>query len=125
MFNIYDNSGKKNGVELTEELVKLSENVRVERIISMGEVTPEGFWYDQEEDEFVCLVSGSARLEFKKRCENDRDLEKFKEINGLNSENYELEMNKGDCLLIPRHIVHRVSYTAVDNECIWLCVFVG
>lgn len=123
MFNIYDNSKKKKGEELMEEFAELGKNVRAERIISMGEVTPEGFWYDQEEDELVCLISGKARLEFKERYENDSDLKKFKEISGLKEDEYELEMNKGDCILIPRHIIHRVSYTSSDIECIWLCVF--
>ena len=30
--------------------------LRIERIVSWGQCSPEGFWYDQEEDEWVCLV---------------------------------------------------------------------
>jgi cupin 2 domain-containing protein len=40
-----------------------SAGVRIERIVSHGHASPSGFWYDQEEDEFVLLVSGAARLE--------------------------------------------------------------
>jgi hypothetical protein len=34
------------------------ESARVERIVSTGQVTPEGEWYDQVWDEFVLVVSG-------------------------------------------------------------------
>ena len=37
-------------------------NVRIERIVSTGQATPEGEWYDQAQDEFVLLVAGAARL---------------------------------------------------------------
>ena len=39
-----------------------NENARIERIVSDGHASPEGFWYDQEQDEWVLMVSGSAVL---------------------------------------------------------------
>ncbi len=48
---------------LPEELVEvLAENkqVRIERIVSTGHVSPEGFWYDQDEDDWVCLMQRRA-----------------------------------------------------------------
>ena len=36
---------------------------RVERIVSWGEVTPEGAWYDQDHDEWVIVVQGEGAVE--------------------------------------------------------------
>ena len=36
--------------------------VRVERIISTGQATPAGEWYDQAWDEWVLILSGAASL---------------------------------------------------------------
>ena len=36
--------------------------VRFERIVSLGQASPEGSWYDQEEAELVIVMSGRARL---------------------------------------------------------------
>ncbi|MGI9392075.1 MAG: cupin, partial [Parvibaculales bacterium] len=55
----------KLGSNLTEEEVTslLAEGgVRVERIVSTGQATPEGKWYDQEQDEWVILLRGGAGL---------------------------------------------------------------
>ena len=54
--------------KLPEELVEvLAENkhVRIERIVSTGQASPEGFWYDQEEHEWVVVLKGEAKLLFK------------------------------------------------------------
>ena len=48
--------------EVAEVLVQAS-HMRVERIVSQGQSSPEGFWYDQGENEFVLLVQGAARLQ--------------------------------------------------------------
>ena len=47
--------------ELTETLVT-AESVRIERIVSTGQASPEGFWYDQDEHEWVVLLAGSAAV---------------------------------------------------------------
>ena len=50
---------------LTEEVFETliaRPGVRLERILSMGQATPEGTWNDQGGDEWVLLVQGSARL---------------------------------------------------------------
>ncbi len=36
----------------------------IERIVSQGHRSPDGFWYDQKENEFVVLIAGAARLAF-------------------------------------------------------------
>jgi cupin 2 domain-containing protein len=82
-----------------------SENIRIERIVSRGQASPPGFWYDQETDEWVLLVKGSASLRF---------------LDGR-----EIALTPGDHLLIPRHMRHRVERTAPEGETVWLAVHYG
>ena len=52
---------------LSEELVQTlaeSDSVRIERIVSCGHSSPDGFWYDQHENEWVVVLRGAARLLF-------------------------------------------------------------
>jgi len=88
---------------LTEEAAAFlteNEHIRIERIISTGQVSE---WYDQAETEFVILLEGNAIIEYE---------------NGKN-----VAMSKGDTLLIKPHERHRVSYTSSSPLCVWLCVF--
>ncbi|RCL21761.1 cupin [Pseudomonas sp. AFG_SD02_1510_Pfu_092] len=78
--------------------------VRVERIVSTGQASPPGFWYDQAEGEWIVLVSGAAGLRFE-------------------HEDYTRLLAPGDCLDIPPHYRHRVEWTAPDTATIWLAVF--
>jgi len=89
----------------TEELVTLLEKpgLRIERIVSTGQVSPEGFWYDQSDDEWVVLLSGSAGLRF----ENETEIRKLK---------------PGDWLHIPAHTKHRVEWTDANAPSVWLAV---
>lgn len=87
--------------ELEQRLLAGSGAMRVERILSMGHTTPEGFWYDQEEDEWVALLEGSARVLF---------------ANGT-----EVSLTRGETLFIPRRARHRVTYSS--SPCIWLAIF--
>ena len=79
-------------------------NVRIERIISHGHASPEGFWYDQDQHEWVVVLKGVARLRF----ENDEQ---------------PVEMKPGDFVNIPAHRRHRVEWTTPDEPTIWLVVF--
>ena len=88
---------------LTEEVTTIlteNENIRIERIISTGQISD---WYDQEETEFVILLDGNAVIEF----ENNKSI----------------AMSKGDTLLIKPHERHRVSFTSSEPPCVWLCIF--
>lgn len=87
-----------------EEFTELfmSPHVRVERIVSHGHQSPEGFWYDQEENEWVILLEGEAEILF-------QDPEEC------------TILGKGDWLLIPRHKKHRVTRTS--SPAIWLAVW--
>jgi cupin 2 domain-containing protein len=87
--------------ELTEALVQ-AKHVRIERIVSQGHASPEGFWYDQAENEFVLLVQGAARLRFEEEV---------------------VEMEPGDWLDIPAHRRHQVEWTTPDEKTVWLAVF--
>ena len=78
-------------------------SVRIERIISHGHSSPEGFWYDQDQDEWVMLLQGAARIRFE---EGERAL----------------EMKPGDFVHIPAHQRHRVEWTKPDAHTIWLAV---
>ena len=91
--------------DLPEELVEVlaqGSHVRIERIVSDGHTSPDGFWYDQDENEWVVLLAGSAMLEFEDRT---------------------LEMMPGDHVLIPAHEKHRVASTSKIEKTIWLAVF--
>jgi cupin 2 domain-containing protein len=88
---------------LTEELTTIlaeSADARVERIVSTGQTTD---WYDQEETEFVALLSGNAVIEYDGKPP--------------------VSLKAGDTLLIHEHERHRVSYTSCEPPCIWICVF--
>lgn len=77
-------------------------NVRIERIVSHGQVT-EGEWYDQEENEWVMVLEGSGTLIFE-----DAKI---------------VTLNAGDFINIPAHYKHRVIQTTPDQATIWLAVF--
>jgi len=90
------------GEELVDILTKRP-GTRIERIVSTGQATPEGEWYDQETDEFVFVVSGAARL----RIENEPE---------------ERALNEGDWIILPAHCRHRVTWTRDDPPTVWLAV---
>jgi cupin 2 domain-containing protein len=81
-------------------------NVRIERIVSTGQASPPGFWYDQAWAEWVLLVAGSAGLL-------------------LEGEGEPRVLRAGDYLLIPAHRRHRVAWTDVDHPTVWLAVHFG
>ena len=96
-------------VDLSDELVSVlaqSEHVRIERIVSDGHASPQEFWYDQDENEWILLVSGSAVMS-------------IEEAGGLRR----VEMQPGDHLLLPAHQRHRVESTSQTEKTIWLAVF--
>jgi cupin 2 domain-containing protein len=78
--------------ECFEDLL-LTPALRVERIISAGQVTPPGLWCDQVCDEWVLLLQGKATVEY--------------ESGGLQT------LSAGDYLLILAHQRHRVTFTSV------------
>ncbi len=84
------------------ELLTEQENAFIERIVSNGQASPEGFWYQQDTDEWVMLAQGTARISFEK--DDDVFLE------------------KGDFLFIPAGKKHRVEEVSADENAVWLAV---
>lgn len=94
---------------LQEELMQTvaeSGQVRIERIVSDGQATPPGQWYDQGWDEWVLLVSGGATLRFDDAAAP-------------------LTLEPGDHVMIPAGCRHRVEGTATGQKTIWLALHVG
>ena len=88
------------------EVILSSGSLRIEQIISGGWSTPPGQWYDQEQDEWVILLAGSATLM----------------IEGLSEA---ISLKPGDYVNIPAHKRHRVEKTDEAEETIWLAVHYG
>jgi cupin 2 domain-containing protein len=100
--NIYENIP----ASLPEELIEIiagNDNVKIERIVSRGHSSPDTFWYDQQQDEYVILLKGKAGLLFR-----DRD-----DV---------VVLKPGDYINIPAHVKHRVEWTSRDEETVWLAV---
>jgi len=87
--------------EIFEKLHE-SGDINIERIVSTGQVTPDGLWLCQKKNEWVIVLQGKAKLEFERS-----------EL---------IEMNKGDHILIPASQKHKVIYTSTTPPCIWLAV---
>jgi len=100
--NIFADIPGKLQEEVLETLLEGQGELRMERILSSGHVSPEGFWYDQQKDEYVILLSGRASLSFR--------------------EEGEIHLTSGDWLLIPAHKEHRITYTSTDPLCVWLAL---
>ena len=78
-------------------------NLRIERIVSRGQASPPGFWYDQAQAEWVIVLAGSARLRFADEAA-DRPLA------------------AGDYLHVAAHRRHRVEWTDPAQATVWLAV---
>jgi len=85
-----------------EVIERLAGNGAV-RIVSRGEASPDGFWYDQDEAEFVLVLSGAARLRF--------------------ADGGVLSLGPGDWVDIAPHRRHRVDWTDPAQPTVWLAVF--
>jgi cupin 2 domain-containing protein len=101
MSNIYKLSQEVSQLEQFEQVVA-GKNIQIERIISTGQTTLYGQWYDQHFDAWVILLQGEAELSY------DDDMM--------------IKLKAEDYLLIPAHIKHRVEYTSIEPPCIWLAV---
>ena len=100
--NIYRAPDAPRKEESIEPLLE-SSRFRVERIVSAGQTTPEGQWYEQDTAEWIVLLTGGARLRF----ENSNEV---------------LELAPGDCLNIPARRRHRVEWTDRNGPTVWLAI---
>ncbi len=87
--------------EFFEQIVQ-GDRVRIERIISRGQVSRESGWYDQEQSEWVIVLKGGAVIEFE--------------------DGTEAELQAGDYINILPHTRHKVSWTDQETETVWLAV---
>ena len=100
-YNIFEQIIVDKNEERFFEIFK-NETIKIEKIVSNGQISPEIFWYEQEKSEFILLLEGFAILEF---------------------ENREVELKKGDCLNIEAFEKHRVKFTSLDEPTVWFAVF--
>jgi cupin 2 domain-containing protein len=76
---------------------------RLLRIVSAGQATPAGQWYDQGEAEWVLLLAGAAGI-------------------AIEGEAAPRRLFPGDWLGLPAHCRHRVEWTAPDAPTVWLAL---
>ena len=88
--------------EVVDPLVEC-QGLRIERIVSVGQTTPEGQWYDQDTDEWVLVIAGAARLR-------------------IEGEATDRELGEGDWILLPAHCRHRVTWTRAEPPTVWLAI---
>jgi cupin 2 domain-containing protein len=103
MTNIFADLPQHMPKEVVQTLLQAAE-VRIERIVSHGQVSPADFWYDQPQHEWVIVLQGAARLQFE---------------DGM------VEMKAGDFIDIPASKKHRVDWTTPDEPTVWLGVRYG
>jgi cupin 2 domain-containing protein len=100
--NIFSNIPSELPNEIFEDII-LTENIRVERIVSNGQTSPDTGWYDQRENEWVIVLSGYGVIEY------------------LNGD--KITLKQGDYLSIKAHQKHRVIETSFDEKTVWLAIF--
>ena len=88
--------------EAFEEIIR-NNSFKLERIISKGHATPKGEWYDQNKNEWVILLKGSAGLL-------------------IEGEKQVMTLKPGDYICLPAHVRHRVEWTDSAEETIWLAL---
>lgn len=98
--NIYNNIVSSENEEFLKIIQK--DNIKIERIVSNGQSSPQNFWYNQKQNEFVIVLKGEAIIDFK---------------------DTEIKLKEGDYLNIKAHKKHRIKYTTPDEPTIWLAVF--
>lgn len=104
MANLFSDLPAKTDEEHLSDLLNRP-GVRIERIVSFGQASPQDFWYDQSWDEWVIVLAGGARLAIEGEPE--------------------MSLGPGDYVFLPAHKRHRVAWTDPDQPTIWLAVHIG
>ena len=102
MSNVFDEVPRSLTAERVDVLLDTA-SLRLERIVSTGQTTPPGQWYDQDRDEWVLVLRGRARIRIEGEAE-DRAL------------------GVGDHLLLRAHVRHRVEWTDPAGPTVWLAL---
>jgi cupin 2 domain-containing protein len=100
--SILENLPDSTKQEQLEELCG-SRSFRIERIVSAGQLSPPGFWFDQTWDEWVLVVQGAAAV----RLQDPEET---------------VHLTAGDWLMIEAHRRHRVEATSPQPVTIWVVV---
>jgi cupin 2 domain-containing protein len=100
--NLFDDLPADRSAEDFLELLATSD-LKIERIVSHGQASPDGFWYDQDWAEWVVVLTGSAELM-------------------IEGEDSARSLKPGDHLHIPPHTRHRVVRTDTNQPTVWLAV---
>jgi len=100
--NIFSNIPSDIPNEIFEDIIT-TEKLRIERIVSKGQTSPDTGWYDQNENEWLIVLSGYGVIEY---------------INGV-----KVKLKQGDYLNIEAHELHRVIDTSSDEATVWLAIF--
>ena len=101
--NLFLGQGLEPGEE-QESMLCQGRGWRLMRIESCAASSPKEFWYDQAENEWLTLLRGSARLQFK-------DPDEW------------VDLSVGDQLLIPAHRRHRLERTDPPPGTLWLALY--
>lgn len=100
--NIYSKiPGTKN--KETFQTLLLNKKLKIERIVSEGQVTGKEKWLKAARDEWVIVLKGAAKLRFRK-------------------DNRLVKLKAGDYVLIPANTSHRVEWASLQEKTIWLAV---
>ena len=75
----------------------------VERIVSTGQASPPGFWFDQDWTEWAIVLRGAAGL-------------------WIEGEAAPRRLGPGDYVELPPHVRHRVEWTDPDRPTVWLAL---
>jgi cupin 2 domain-containing protein len=100
--NLFANVAKDPNEE-TITILTERPGARIEKIVSTGQASPPGFWYDQDVTEWVCVLSGSAGLQ-------------------IEGEDAPRILLRGAYVEIPTHVRHRIDWTDADQPTVWLAV---
>jgi len=104
--NVFDHLPDAAGGEEHFAALLSRPGLRIERIVSHGQASPPGFWYDQPQGEWVLVLKGQARLRFA-------------------DESADRALSAGDFVAIAPHRRHRVEWTDPAQPTIWLAIHHG
>ncbi|RTZ40016.1 cupin domain-containing protein [Candidimonas sp. SYP-B2681] len=102
LVNLFDNLPLDTSQETFDGMLNVP-GLRIERIVSHGQASPPGFWYQQSWDEWVIVLKGQATLQI----EGKENL---------------AQLRAGDHYWLPTGCRHRVVRTSHDGPTIWLAV---
>jgi len=105
LFSQLPGTGVHHEAEIFDVLLS-APGIKIERILSTGQASPPGFWYCQDENEWVVVLRGSAGVKFE-------------------AEDEVRVLHAGDVVHIPAQCRHRVEWTDPEEPTVWLAVFYG